>query len=124
LLGATAAACGSDRPPVQSCTDPLAGVWHLEGGDDRYEAIDAGRTIELHPLFDSAAGRPGASAAAFSFVRGAGEIQGSYLFWLTEQDGVRRVRWPAKLVRCASNRLVVAYRKDGASWVQIAFARE
>jgi len=96
----------------------------VENGSDRYHALDTGRAIELHPLFDSAATRPGAGAAAFFFARAPGDITGSYTFWQTTAAGSHRERWPAKLVRCADDRLVIAYRDQDTTWVQLALGRE
>jgi len=93
-------------------------VWTVEGGDHRYHALDTGRTLELHPMFDSSEGDGARGAGAFFFSRTGEGITGSYAFWVTGPDRLRRTRWQAELRRCAGDHLTVAYRPAGAAWVE------
>lgn len=48
LVVVLAAAC-SQPPPLTSCDESLRGVWRA--GDRRWMILDAGRTLEIYPLF-------------------------------------------------------------------------
>jgi hypothetical protein len=53
-----ASACRPAPPPVDSCADPLGGVWIApdqitpSGEPRRYHVADLGRAIEIYPMFD------------------------------------------------------------------------
>jgi len=96
---------------VTSCDDDLTGVWRDRDTGAAYDAIDARRTIELHPMFDSAG--PADSAHALALTRSPGApgaiIDGHEVFW---RDGAR-VRWPASLKTCTDDTLWITVQRDG-----------
>ncbi len=121
-------ACSSDRPTVASCKDPLGGVWRGEGGKD-YHALDHGRRVDFHPMFDSATPGSGRSAWLVSFDRAT--MRGTVSFWLTRDEETCRVTWPAELRSCADAGLVWAYQSGpiacGAApregWIEVKLRR-
>lgn len=44
------ASCTQSSPPLASCADSIAGVWHSDTGD--WMLLDRGASIEGYPLFD------------------------------------------------------------------------
>jgi len=66
---ACAAACRPAPPALDSCADPLGGVWRAlppdgttpSGEPRRYHALSVGRgEVELYPMFDDSVVAPGA----------------------------------------------------------------
>jgi hypothetical protein len=110
-------ACGR-TPPVDSCRDPLSGVWLAEAdtpvpaaplrGDERlaFDVRDEHGSIALYPLWDSS--RPaGGKRAALALspwritLTRAGQAAVGSVSWRVTQDGrVCGVKQPARLSEC------------------------
>ena len=102
------AGCDADPVPIRTCADSLAGSWRSEAGT--YHALDQGRSIDFHPLFDSAKPGSGRSAWMLNFQRGPADTPaGSVGFFLSREDKSCRIRWPATLQSCKDDRLVITY---------------
>lgn len=118
------AGCEGDAPPVRTCADSLAGVWRTavgaaaDGRPLRYEIVDTGARIELHPLFDSARNTPelpARSAHAFVLTRAGERATGHQLQWRTNAEGsLCRAQWPAELRACRGATLELAYQPGEA----------
>ena|SRR5688572_25553543 len=57
-----AAACRPEPPRLDSCADPLGGVWRDSGGRG-FHVLDRGREVDVFPMWDTSApdhGLPGA----------------------------------------------------------------
>jgi len=63
LVALALAACHETAPPIDSCADPVGGVWRDPAGRG-FHILDRGREVDVFPTWDTTApghGPPGAS---------------------------------------------------------------
>jgi hypothetical protein len=78
VIAATLMSCDR-KPPLQSCNEPLHGVWRTATGA-RWMVLDRGATLEAFPLFDD--GVAGGAPRAMDLKRAhklAGEVVRRYM---------------------------------------------
>ncbi len=110
-----AAACSAAPPALESCAQPLGGVWQ-DGDGRQYHLLDQGPTLELYPIFPSPP-PPGASTTAgvysalvYDFTRHPSdpELTGERSQWLTTPTGDRlRLKMPARIRSCRDQSLAL-----------------
>jgi hypothetical protein len=118
LAVVTAAAACQRTPPLDSCRDPLSGVWLARSdtpvpaaplrGDERlgFDVRDERGSIAIYPLWDSSRPAGGKTAAMqlspwrITLTR-AGDAAVGTISWRVTQDGqVCTVKQPARLSAC------------------------
>lgn len=122
-LLALAALAGCRPAPVESCRDPLAGVWRDAAAPaQRYHLVGNAGGYEMYALFDTSAppdGSPKASSpiiyapVVFDFQPDGDGYRGSRTQRLTRGPRTCAPRTSARIERCGGDSITVAVERGG-----------
>lgn len=110
LWVAAAAGCrGHGR--IDSCRDPLAGVWRGDDGN-RYHAIEEGGRVDVYPMFNAARvdGDIRWAPYMFGFARTGDTLTGKRSQRAERGDRVCTIRTDAAIASCGDDTLLLRYR--------------
>ncbi|HUH03552.1 MAG TPA: hypothetical protein VML75_16260 [Kofleriaceae bacterium] len=124
LMAAAIAALAACRPaPIESCRDPLAGVWQDTAEPaQRYHLVASAGGYEMYPLFDTAAPTDGTPKAdspivyapiVFDFQPDGDGYRGSRTQRITHGPLSCAPRTPARIERCGGESIVIALELPG-----------
>jgi hypothetical protein len=92
------AAC-TDRAPITSCDDPIAGVWESPAGA-RWMVLDHGATLEGFPLVDDSI--PDGAPRVIDLGRGRGKLTGDLKRRFMRRAATCEARAPVTVTTCRS----------------------
>jgi len=104
---------------VDSCADPVKGVWRGDDGK-RYHAIEERGRVDIYPMFNASrvTGDVDYAPYMFGFARKGDELVGKRTQRATRKGNTCTVRTEAR-VSCKDNALTLRYRPmEPIDWAQ------